>query len=97
MVVYGYVIDTMYTNDATYLIKVRIPSIHGPVVQTAYDGQTVRNYVKDEDLPWYPSLLLPASPNWGSVVALISTDEKNSDFLIIGLTGAQYTVSPIIA
>lgn len=90
MIINGYVKDYKYAGDGTLLIKVRIPSIHGPVQQKEYLGKQVRGYVIDEDLPYYPSVLLPHLPNDGEVVALMSTNEKNSKFYVIGLTGGSY-------
>lgn len=90
MIVYGYAKDTMYTGSGELNIQVRIPNIHGPYEMKDYRGNKVKNYVQDKDLPWYPSLLLPYLPNIGEVVALISSNESSSDFLVIGLTGGQY-------
>ena len=90
MITYGYAKKYMYTGDGTLLIQVRIPSIHGPYSQTEYGGQLVRNYVRDEELPFYKSLLLPHLPTEGEVVALTATDSANTDFLILGLTGGSY-------
>lgn len=91
MIVNGYVKTYKYAGDGTLMLQVRIPSIHGPVSQREYKGQQVRNYVTDENLPYYPSLLLPHIPNDGEVVALISTNDKNSKFLVLGLTGGSYS------
>lgn len=90
MIVNGYVKDYMYTGDGTLMVRVRIPSIHGPMSQKEYSGQQVRNYTRDEDLPYYPSLLLPHLPNDGEVVALTSTNNKSSEFMVLGLTGGSY-------
>lgn len=90
MIVNGYVKEYMYAGDGTLLIKVRIPSIHGPMNQREYNGNHVRNYVLDDDLPFYPSVLLPHLPVEGEVVALTSTNDKNSEFFILGLTGGSY-------
>lgn len=91
MIVYGYVKEYMYTGDGTLMIKTRIPQIHGPMDQREYNGQQVRGYVRDEDLPWYPSVLLPHLPNEGEVVMLTSTSESSSSsFAILGLTGGSY-------
>lgn len=90
MIVNGYVKSYKYAGDGTLLLQVRIPSIHGPVNQREYKGEQVRNYVKDADLPFYQSLLLPHIPNEGEVVALASTNDKNSKFLVLGLTGGSY-------
>ena len=90
MLVYGYVKDHHYTNDGTLEIQVRIPSIHGAYSQLEYRGKPIKNYVLDADLPWYPSILLPHDPQLGEVVALLSTNDKSSDFFVIGLTGGQF-------
>ena len=90
MIVYGYAKQVRYTNDSTLTIQVRIPSIHGPYSIYDAKGKTIRNYVQDDDLPFYSSLLLPHEPNEGEVVALCSKDDKSSDFIVIGLTGGSY-------
>ena len=92
MIINGYVKDYKYAGDGTLLIKVRIPSIHGPVQQKEYLGKQVRGYVIDEDLPYYPSLLLPHLPSDGEVVAVSSLDKSNSQFMILGLTGGHYNL-----
>lgn len=92
MIVYGYAIEYSYAGTGQLMIKVRIPNIHGPYNQREYRGQKVKNYTSDENLPWYPSLLLPHLPNNGEVVALLQvSDSTSSDFLVIGLTGGQYS------
>lgn len=90
MIVNGYCKGYKYAGDGTLMIQVRIPSIHGPMTQYEYRGKSVRNYVEDTDLPWYPSLLLPHMPAEGEVVALTSTNSKNSEFMVLGLTGGSY-------
>ena len=91
MIVYGYVKQYSYLNDGTLSIQVRIPQVHGPYSQTDACGKLIRNYVRDKDLPWYPSLLLPHLPNEGEVVMLESVnDSKSSDFVVLGLTGGSY-------
>ena len=90
MIINGYVKGYKYAGDGTLMIKVRIPSIHGPVNQREYQGKQVRGYVIDDDLPYYPSLLLPHLPNDGEVVALASTNETSSKFMVLGLTGGSY-------
>lgn len=90
MIVYGYVKDVMYSGDGTMQIQVRIPNVHGAYRLEDYQGKRVRNYVADKDLPWYPSLLLPHSPNEGEVVALSSLDTSPSNWIVIGLTGGSY-------
>lgn len=90
MIVNGYVKGHKYTGDGTLMIQIRIPSIHGPMNQREYKGRHVRNYVLDKDLPYYPSVLLPHMPNEGEVVSLTSSNDKSTDFTVIGLTGGFY-------
>lgn len=90
MITYGYVKDYMYTGDGTLMVKVRIPSIHGPYNQSDARGRTIKNYILDKDLPYYQSILLPYLPNEGEVVALASIDESTSTFIVVGLTGGSY-------
>ena len=90
MITYGYAKNYMYTGDGTLMIQVRIPSIHGPYSQSEYKGKIARNYVRDDDLPYYQSLLLPHLPTEGEVLALCSTDNAKTDFIVIGLTGGSY-------
>ena len=90
MIVNGYAKSYMYAGDGTLMVQVRIPNIHGPVDQKEYIGKSVRSYVRDEDLPFYPSLLLPHLPVDGEVVALLSRNDKSSEFVVIGLTGGSY-------
>ena len=90
MIIYGYVKGNMYANDGTFRIKVRIPSIHGPFLQTA---NTRASYTRDDDLPWVTSILLPHLPIDGEVVALESVSSaatKGSQYICIGLTGGNY-------
>lgn len=91
MIIYGYAKDYYYTGDGTLLVKCRIPNIHGPYNYKEFAGKVPKRYVRDEDLPYYPSVLLPYLPSDGDVVALSSLDNGNEHFLIIGLTGASYT------
>lgn len=90
MIVFGYVKGTRYAGDGTLLIQTRIPNIHGPYLLSDYKGKKIRNYTKDEDLPWYQSVLLPYLPGDGEVVALTSLDSTSSSWLILGLTGGSY-------
>lgn len=90
MITYGYAKDYMYTGDGTLMVKVRIPSIHGPYNQSDAKGRTIKNYILDKDLPYYQSILLPHLPNEGEVVALASIDESTSTLIVIGLTGGSY-------
>lgn len=93
MIVYGYAKQYSYSADHSSQVQVRIPSIHGPYRREDAKGKTIRNYVEDADLPWYKSLLLDHSPVDGEVVALINTSgsNNNTDFLVIGFTGASYS------
>lgn len=90
MIIYGYAKGYQYRNDGVLLVRVRIPSMHGPYKQADANGQTIRNYTRDADLPYYPSLLLPHLPIEGEVVALSSMDTKNTNFMVIGITGGSY-------
>ena len=90
MIVYGYAKKYYYTGDGTLQVQVRIPNIHGPYSQADYHGKPVRNYTRDADLPFFPSVLLPHLPAEGEVVALCSINESANDFMVIGLTGGSY-------
>lgn len=90
MISYGYAKSYFYTNDGTLMVKVRIPNIHGPYKQSDADGKLIRNYVRDDDLPTYPSILLPHLPLDGEVVALAATSSSQNEFIVIGLTGGSY-------
>lgn len=92
MIVYGYAKQISYKTDNSIQIQVRIPSIHGPYKQSDAKGKTIHNYTRDDDLPWYPSLSMNRTINDGDVVALINTNnsDTNADFLVIGATGASY-------
>ena len=89
MIVYGYAKGYRYSGDGTLNVRVRIPAIHGPYRQSDSNGRTVRNYVQDSDLPYYPALLLPHLPTEGEVCALTSVNNTSSEFLVIGLTGGS--------
>lgn len=91
MIVYGYAKGFMYTGDGTLKVKVRVPSIHGPYKQSEYKGNKVKNYTLDSNLPYYSSLELPRNPNEGDVVMLTTTNERSTDFIVIGLTGGSYS------
>lgn len=90
MIINGYVKSYRYSGDGTLLVQVRIPTIHGPMDQKEYSGHTKRNYVRDEDLPYYSSLLLPHLPAEGEVVMLMSKNDKSTEFVVLGLTGGSY-------
>lgn len=91
MVTFGYAKGYQISDTGTLNIRVRIPAIHGPCSQTEYRGAPIHNYVRDEDLPYIPSLVLPQLPKDGQVVAITSLDDSNNQFLVIGLTGSQYS------
>lgn len=87
MIVYGFAKDYTYDGDGTLKVKVRVPSIHGPYVQTV----TKNTYTRDKDLPWYTAMLMPNMPVEGDVVVLQSVSEgKGNQFIVIGLTGGNY-------
>ena len=87
MIVYGFAKDYTYDGDGTLKIKVRIPSAHGPYVQQASKGV----YTRDDNLPWFTSVLLPSLPAEGDVVVLQTINEsRSSEFIVIGLTGGNY-------
>lgn len=92
----GYAIDYRYEGDGTLMIQVRIPSVHGPMDEREYRGASVHNYVSDENLPWYPSLLLPHLPTTGEVVLLMADSSMNANFLVLGLTGGSYYKSLVV-
>lgn len=91
MITYGFAKGYKYAGDGTLLIRVRIPSVHGPYMQSDSNGKKLRNYVMDNDLPWYTSVLLPHMPHEGEVVAVSSLNKGNNDFIVIGLTGGSYS------
>lgn len=90
MIVYGYVKSYMYAENGTLKVQVRIPSIHGPFSQSEYIGHRVRNYTADSDLPYYTSVELVRRPNDGDVVMLTTTNDKSSEFVVLGLTGGSW-------
>jgi len=90
MIVYGYAKGFMHTGDGTLKVRVRVPSIHGPFKQSEYNGQKVKNYTKDADLPYYTSVELTRNPNDGDVVMLLTSNDKSTEFTVIGLTGGTY-------
>ena len=91
MIVFGYAKQYKYTSDGTLLIQVRIPSIHGPYVKSNADGKSLKTYTSDDNLPWIYSLVLPHPPADGEVVAVASLNDTSSQWLVIGLTGGQYS------
>lgn len=96
MIIYGYAKGFKYSGDGTLLIRTRIPSIHGPYSLSDYNGSPVRGYVRDQDLPYYPSILLPHLPNEGEVVVLSSIDATPNQLLVIGITGGSYQSGSIL-
>lgn len=90
MTTYGYAKGYHYAGDGTLMVKVRIPSVHGPFKTTQANGKLLRTYTRDEDLPYFPSLLLPHLPTDGDVVAIMALDSGKSNMLVIGLTGGSY-------
>ena len=90
MIVYGYAKQYRYSGDGTLYVQVRIPSIHGPYRQEDAQGKQVKTYTRDQDLPYYQSILLPHLPNDGDVVMLTSLDSTANQWVIIGLTGGSY-------
>lgn len=95
MVIYGYAKDYKYAGDGTLLVRVRIPQIHGPYRETEYRGKTSRNYVRDQDLPYYTSVILPHLPGEGDVVILSSVKERNQEWVVIGLTGGKFNAGTV--
>lgn len=90
MITYGFAKEYIYNSAGTLLIKVRIPSIHGPYTEKECKGTKHKPYVQDKDLPWYPSILLPHLPTEGEVVAVASMNSSANSFIVIGLTGGSY-------
>lgn len=90
MITFGYAKGYQYANDGTLMIQVRIPSVHGAYELSAYRGRQPRNYVRDEDLPWIQSVLLPQMPSEGDVVVVASLNSGNHDFIVLGMTGGSY-------
>lgn len=87
MIVYGFAKNFRYDGDGTLEVQVRIPSIHGPYVQSL----TKNIYTRDENLPWYPAMLMPSTPIEGDVVVLENlSDGRGSQFIVLGLTGGNY-------
>lgn len=85
MLTYGIAKENTTRDDGTLWIKVRIPSIHGAESQSDYNGQTIRNYVYDKDLPWFQSILMSDIPNSGDTVVLSSINESNNRFIVLGI------------
>lgn len=85
MLTYGIVKNQETKTDNTRWLQIRIPSIHGADSQKQYDGQMIRNYVLDADLPWYQSVYLTPTPKSGDIVVLASTNNSNNEFIVIGI------------
>ena len=96
-IIYGYAKQYQYKNTGELYIQVRVPNIHGPYSQQEYQGTPIRNYTQDQDLPWYPSLLLPHNPVDGEVVALLSDSSDSGNFIVLGLTGGNYSTASQIS
>lgn len=96
MITYGYAKTYMYSETGNLYIQVRIPAIHGPYTLEEYQGHKVTNYTQDKDLPWYPAILMPHLPADGEIVALEAINEKSGDFIVLGLTGGQYSPTNIL-
>lgn len=90
MIINGYAKTYRYAGDGTLMVQVRIPSIHGPMKRSEAKGNLIKQYVEDDNLPYYESLLLPHLPAEGEVVVLLSRNDKSSEFIVIGLTGGSY-------
>lgn len=90
MIVYGYAKDFYYTPEGTLQVQVRVPSIHGAFDVLDYGGKRAVGYVRDKDIPYYPSVLLPRDPMDGDVVMMTSLNEKSTELIVIGLTGSSY-------
>lgn len=90
MIVHGYAKSSMVEEDGTFKLKVRIPSIHGPYSLSDYRGRRPVNYVRDEDLPYYNSVILPKTVEDGDVVVLTTNNDDSSHFFVLGLTGSSY-------
>ena len=86
MITFGIAKSVETRKDGTVWVKTRIPSVHGADSQSAYAGQIIRNYTPDDRLPWYQSILLPKNPSSGDILALLSINNANNDFLVIGIT-----------
>lgn len=90
MITFGYAKSYRYTDAGVLEIQVRIPSVHGAFHKSDYLGRTIRNYVEDKDLPWVESVLLPQLPNDGDVVVVAGLNASMNDFIVLGITGANY-------
>ena len=91
MILLGYAIKYRYADNGTTEIQVRIPNIHGPMNKSEYNGKTAQNYVAEADLPYYMSVIMPHMPSYGDVVVLESRSEANHEWIVIGMTGGNYS------
>ena len=89
MITYAFAIAHKYDGDGVLNIQTRIPSVHGPLSESEFRGQQVKNYTKDSDLPWYPSILLPYLPNYGDTIVVTTLDTSTSNLLVIGVMGSN--------
>lgn len=96
MIIFGYAKSYKFDADGTLWVQVRIPSIHGPYLQSERKTPSAYPYVPDKDLPYYMSLVLPTLPNDGDVVAISSMDDTANKMIVIGLTGATYKAGFVI-
>lgn len=90
MILFGYAKDFYYNSEGTLMVQVRVPNIHGAFELLDYNGKRPIGYVRDQDLPYYMSVLLPRDPIDGDVVMLTTRNEKSTEFIVIGLTGSSY-------
>lgn len=85
MITFGVVKSVENNEDGTLWMKIRIPSIHGADDMKQYNGTTIRNYVADDDLPLYQSMLMTDAPNVSDIVALETLNTSKTDFIVIGV------------
>lgn len=90
MVTTGYAIKYRYADNGTTEVQVRIPNVHGPMNKSEYNGKTARNYVEEEDLPYFMSVIMPHMPSYGDVVVLESNHTSQREWTVIGMTGGNY-------
>ena len=90
MLILGYAIKYRYADNGTVEVQVRIPNVHGPMDLTEYHGSSANNYVAEDDLPYYMSIIMPHLPNYGDVVVLSSRSDAMCEWVVIGLTGGNY-------
>ena len=91
MILLGYAIKYRYADNGTTEIQVRIPNIHGPMNKSEYQGKTAKGYVDEKDLPYYMSVIMPHMPSYGDVVVLESVSDNANRWVVIGLTGGNYS------